>query len=106
MKVYSDKKTRLWSFEVKVLINCSNIREVFFQTTRNSSWENYSHLVADEITGNGTLRELQMLTNLHNTGVIKLDIEHPAKSQILLRAGDNTEIDPNTTSRIAEEKFL
>lgn len=37
---YADKKTKLWSFEVKVLINRANVREVFFQTVSNSSWAN------------------------------------------------------------------
>ncbi|UXN05154.1 hypothetical protein [Bartonella sp. HY761] len=37
VKEYFDKKTRLWSFEVKILINSSNVREVFFQTVSNSS---------------------------------------------------------------------
>lgn len=30
VREYADKKTKLWSFEVKVLINRSNVREVFF----------------------------------------------------------------------------
>ena len=35
---YSDKCTKLWSFEVKMLINRSNVRECFFQSVSNSSW--------------------------------------------------------------------
>jgi hypothetical protein len=31
VKVYSDKRTKLWSFEVKVKINRSNVREAFFK---------------------------------------------------------------------------
>lgn len=31
VQYYSDKKTKLWSFEVKLLINQSNIREAFFR---------------------------------------------------------------------------
>ena len=30
-KQYADKRTKLWSFEVKILINRSNVREVFFK---------------------------------------------------------------------------
>ena len=40
VSLYADKKTKLWSFEVKVLINRSNVREVFFQAVSNSSWAN------------------------------------------------------------------
>lgn len=31
VKQYSDKRTKLWSFEAKLLINRSNVRECFFQ---------------------------------------------------------------------------
>jgi len=38
VKEYSEKKSRLWSFEVKILLNRSNIRESFFQAVSNSTW--------------------------------------------------------------------
>ena len=38
VKEYFDKKTKLSSYEVKTLINQSNVRQVFFQTVSNSSW--------------------------------------------------------------------
>ena len=40
VKQYGDRKTRLWSFEVKKLINRSNVREYYFQSVSNSSWVN------------------------------------------------------------------
>lgn len=40
VKQYSDKRTKLWSLEVKLLINSSNLRECFFQAVSNSSWGN------------------------------------------------------------------
>ena len=43
---YSDKRTKLWSFEAKLLINRSNVRECFFQAVSNSSWANFGYLVA------------------------------------------------------------
>jgi hypothetical protein len=43
------KKARLWAFEVKLLLNRSNVREAFFQTVSNSSWANFGYLVAAEI---------------------------------------------------------
>ena len=42
VSLYADKRTKLWSFEVKVLINRSNVREVFFQAVSNSV--SYTHL--------------------------------------------------------------
>lgn len=61
VKQYSDKRTKLWSFEVKLLINRSNIRECFFQAVSNSSWSNFGYLVAAEVSGQETLKELRML---------------------------------------------
>jgi len=43
---YSDKRTKLWSFEAKLLINRSNVRECYFQAVSNSSWANFGYLVA------------------------------------------------------------
>jgi hypothetical protein len=40
---YSDKRTKLWSFEAKLLINRSNVRECFFQAVSNSSWANFGY---------------------------------------------------------------
>lgn len=62
---YFDKRTRLWSFEAKLLINRSNVRECFFQAVSNSSWANVGYLVAAEIQGLDTLKELRMLFAAH-----------------------------------------
>ena len=47
----SDRRTKLWSFEVKKLINRSNVREAYFQAVSNSSWANIGYLVTAEIQG-------------------------------------------------------
>lgn len=100
---YADKKTKLWSFEVKILINRSNVREVFFQTVSNSSWANFGYLVASEIEGADTLKELRMLSSLHGIGFIRLDAENPSESQVMIPAKERIEIDWNTANRLAEE---
>lgn len=74
----ADKRTRLWSFEVKVLINRSNVRECFFQAVSNSSWANFGYLVASEIQGDDTAKELRMLFGAHGIGVIRLDTADPS----------------------------
>ncbi len=100
---YSDKKTKLWSFEVKIRINRSNVREVFFQTVSNSSWANLGYLVAnDEIDGH-TLKELRILSELHGIGLIYLDIENPSESQIMIPAQEKLSVDWHTANRLAEE---
>ncbi len=99
---YSDKKTKLWSFEVKILINRSNIREVFFQAVSNSSWANFGYLVASGLEGSDTLKELQILSSLHGIGFIKLDTDTPSDSQVIIPAKENIDVDWNTANRLAK----
>jgi hypothetical protein len=100
---YSDKRTKLWSFEVKLLINRSNVRECFFQSVSNSSWSNFGYLVAAEIEGQDTLKELRMLFAAHGIGLIKLDVDNPSESQVLIPARERGEIDWDTANRLATE---
>jgi hypothetical protein len=96
-------KAKLWSFEVKILINRSNVREVFFQTVSNSTWANYAYLVAAEIVDDRTTKELRILSGLHGIGVIQLNIENPSESLILMPAKERSEVDWNTIDRLVEE---
>lgn len=100
---YSDKRTKLWSFEVKLLINRSNVRECFFQAVSNSSWANFGYLVAAEIEAQDTLKELRMLFAAHGIGLIKLDADNPAESQVLIPARERDEIDWDMANRLAKE---
>jgi hypothetical protein len=100
---YADKRTKLWSFEVKLLINRSNARECFFQAVSNSSWANFGYLVAAEIEGPDTLKELRMLFAAHGIGLIELDIETPAESQVLIPARERGAIDWDMANRLATE---
>ena len=69
VKQYSDKRTNLWSFEVKIMINVSNVR--------NCSWANFSCLVAGKISKTDTMKKLQMLASLHGIGLIRLMLKMP-----------------------------
>lgn len=100
---YFDKRTKLWSFEAKLLINRSNVRECFFQAVSNSSWANFGYLVAAEIEGQDTLKELRMLFAAHGIGLIKLDADNPAESQVLIPARERDEIDWDMANRLATE---
>lgn len=100
---YSDKRTKLWSFEAKLLINRSNVRECFFQAVSNSSWANFGYLVAAEIEGQDTLKELRMLFAAHGIGLIKLDADNPAESEVLIPARERDEIDWDMANRLATE---
>ncbi|GAB3939291.1 COG2958 family protein [Larkinella terrae] len=103
VKQYADRKTKLWSFEVKLLVNRSNVREVFFQAVSNSSWANLGYLVAAEIEGRETIKELLMLTSLHGIGVIRLNADNPAESEILIPAKERSDVDWNTANRLVKE---
>ena len=102
VKEYSDKRTQLWSFEVKLKINRSNVREAFFQAVSNSSWANFGYLVAGEINSDA-FKELRILSSLHGIGVILLDAENPTESEIRIPARERNDIDWNTANRLAEE---
>ncbi|MDF7670105.1 hypothetical protein PT276_02605 [Orbaceae bacterium ESL0721] len=103
VKLYADQRSKLWSFEVKILLNMSNVRESFFQAVSNSSWANFGYLVTSQITGNETLKELRVLCQAHGIGVIKLDADNPSESQILIPAQEKTIIDWDSCSRLAQE---
>ncbi|WP_375650259.1 hypothetical protein [Bartonella sp. OT172YNZD] len=99
---YFDKKAKLWSFEVKILINRSNLRKVFFQIVSNSSWVNLSYLIASEIEGVDTLKELRMLSSLHGIGFIRLKKENSSESEILIPAKERSDVDWDTANRLVE----
>lgn len=102
VREYGDKRARLWSFEVKILLNRSNVREAWFQAVSNSSWANLGYLVASQIASD-TIKELRMLSAAHGIGVIRLDAENPAESEIIIPAKERNEVDWDTCNRLVEE---
>jgi hypothetical protein len=81
VKELRDKLARLWSFEVKLEINSSNVRRCFFQAVSNSSWANFGYLVAEVIV-ESAWKELRILSATHGIGVIKLDKESSPKCSV------------------------
>jgi uncharacterized protein len=103
VKARSDPETRLWSFEVKKLINRSNVREVYFQALSNSAWANLGYLVAAEISGKGTIEELRLLSAQHGIGVIQLATAEASESLILIQAELRSSVDWTAASRLCGE---
>ncbi|MEL6801418.1 MAG: HrgA protein, partial [Pseudomonadota bacterium] len=97
----SDPSSRLWSFEVKKLVNRANVREVFFQALSNSAWANFAFLVAAEISGKGTLDELRMLSSQHGVGVIVLATSPENESNVVIQARERSEVDWTAADRLA-----
>jgi hypothetical protein len=103
VKSGNGKSVRLWSFEVKIMLESGNVRKSFFQAVSNSSWANEGYLVATSISNAKVEQELRMLSALHGIGVILLNIENPSESEILLPARSRAEVDWESVNRIVEE---
>jgi hypothetical protein len=104
VKEYGDPRTRLWSFEVKLRLNRSNVREAWFQAVSNSSWSNYGYLVAAEVEDADTMKELRLLSSAHGIGLMVLDVEDPTESsEIRIPARERAEIDWDSCNRLADE---
>jgi hypothetical protein len=107
---YRSQLIKLWSFEVKRKLTLGNTREAFFQTVSNSSWANFSYLVAvsiDEVAK----EELEILCPSHRVGLIRLDDDDPNESEILIPAEEKPSLDWGIINRLAVEnsdfrKFL
>ncbi len=75
----------IYSFEMKMELTSSDVRQYYFQAVSNSSWANEGYLVAPRITDDA-LNQLSKLNSSFGIGVIRLDIEDPYQSEILLPA--------------------
>ncbi|MBK8855703.1 MAG: HrgA protein [Saprospiraceae bacterium] len=95
---------KLFSFELKISLNFSNLRECYFQAVSNSSWANEGYLVAVNINEDPAFRdELRRLTNSFGIGIIKLNTENVFESEILFPAAIKQAIDWDTVNRLANE---
>ena len=96
---------KIFSFELKKELNLSKLRESFFQAVSNSSWANESYLVAADISNNEDfLKELQRLSSSFGIGVIKIDIEEPLSSEILMPATTRENLDWETINKLTINK--
>ncbi|KKP40232.1 MAG: hypothetical protein UR30_C0005G0013 [Candidatus Peregrinibacteria bacterium GW2011_GWC2_33_13] len=94
---------KLYSFELKIQLTFSNIREYFFQAVSNSSWSNEGYLVASEIQQDPEfLMELKRLSSSYGIGIIKLDVEDPDNCEILFPAREKNELDWETINKIID----
>lgn len=86
------KRAELYSFELKVSVNATNVRNAYFQAVSNSSWANYGYLAVFESIDDMELDELTGLNARFDIGVIHIDIES-AKWEILIPAKKKEELD-------------
>jgi hypothetical protein len=94
--------TKLFSFELKVSIDISNLREYYFQAVSNSSWANEGYLVALKIDEE-VIEEIRRLANSFGIGLIKLDAENIEEGQIIVPATNKKQLDIDAMDRLASE---
>ncbi|KAA6494807.1 HTH domain-containing protein [Helicobacter pylori] len=95
------KRHKLFSFELKIRINFSNLKESYFQAVSNSTWANEGYLVVFEKVGDKVLSELRRLNQSFGIGVIKLESEI-SNSKILLPAKER-EINMQTLNMLIDD---
>ncbi|WQV61736.1 hypothetical protein KVK31_00485 [Helicobacter pylori] len=94
------KRHKLFSFELKVEISFSNLKESYFQAVSNSTWANEGYLVVFKL-GDEVLNELRRLNQSFGIGVIKLESEI-SNSKVLLPAKER-EIDMQTLNMLIDD---
>ncbi|MCR5662941.1 MAG: HrgA protein [bacterium] len=89
---------KIFSFEMKLVLKKSELRSCYFQAVSNSSWANEGYLVAAYIDWNDPelKKELTLLSNSFGIGVIKLNLEEPKDSEILIPARVKSFLDIDT----------
>ena len=97
---------KFFSFEIKKVLNFSNIREAYFQAVSNSSWANAGFLVAAEIDSDEDFQqELQRLVNAFGIGIIELDIADPDASRILYQPKEKDILDLETMNKLTSINY-
>ncbi|TXJ45281.1 HrgA protein [Brachyspira aalborgi] len=91
---------KLYSFELKIIINFSNLKECYFQAVSNSSWANEGYLVAFDIDEN-VIEELKRLNASFGIGVIQLDIKE-LKPKVILPSSQR-ELDIETLNMLVND---
>ncbi|MBT0857197.1 HrgA protein [Campylobacter coli] len=92
---------KLFSFELKIALNFSNLKECYFQAVSNSSWANEGYLVILKEIDSEVLSELRRLNQSFGIGVIKLE-KDVSNSQILLSAKER-ELDIQTLNMLVNK---
>lgn len=98
---------KLYSFEMKIELNFSNLREYYFQAVSNSSWAHEGYIVALNIDEEESFQsELRRLNNAFGIGVIKLNAENISQSEVILNAKYNENLDWDTIDRLSENPIF
>lgn len=96
------EKIALYSYEVKLSLTKSNVRECFVQAATNSSWANFGYLVAAEINSD-VMDECKLLANQFGIGLIRLDTEEPTENSDIVIQAQRKNLNWQTIDRIYKE---
>lgn len=93
---------KLFSFEIKKELDFRNLRESFFQAVSNSSWAHEGYLCVAEISADEDFQaELKRLSNSFGIGVIRLNVEDPDSSEIVLSARTSESLDWEAMNKLS-----
>ncbi|EHD8284425.1 HrgA protein [Campylobacter upsaliensis] len=93
---------KIFSFELKININFSNLKESYFQAVSNSSWANEGYLVVLKELDSEVLSELRRLNQSFGIGVIQLDGSEISNSKIALSAKEKA-LDMQTIDMLVDK---
>ncbi|EAH9851007.1 HrgA protein [Campylobacter upsaliensis] len=93
---------KIFSFELKININFSNLKESYFQAVSNSSWANEGYLVVLKELDSEVLSELRRLNQSFGIGVIQLDGSEFSNSKIVLSAKEKA-LDMQTIDMLVDK---
>lgn len=103
-RLSDNNSLRLYSFELKRVINRANYREAFFQAVSNSSWAHEGYLVAPEVLQDDELlAELERLSASFGIGIIQLDLADVDASSVLFPARTKEFLDWETINKLCEQ---
>ena len=101
-KTIGQSLVKLFSFEMKKIIDRSNVREYYFQAISNSSWAHEGYLVALDIKEEAR-EELRGLNETFGIGIIQLNAEDISQSEILFPSKIRDTIDSYMIDRLVSE---
>lgn len=94
--IISNKVIQFYSFELKLKIDKFNLTECYFQAVSNSSWANFGYLVVGDLDKDKSfISNLVRLNSGYGIGVIHLNSNSPADSEIIVSAREKEAVDIN-----------
>ncbi len=103
-KISDNSSLKIYSFELKRMLNRGNYREAFFQAVSNSSWAHEGYLVAADLQeDDDLLSELERLSMSFGIGIVELELEDIDSSRILFPARVRESLDWETMNKLCEQ---